>query len=184
MWWVVSEYLGKSIVEAWKTLIFSGFFFWSHEENGNSVISTPSIHISALFLPSLSLFGCLVADGWCWFVLREEYCWLVADGWFVLWEKYYWLVADKPSEQGILVLKNIWCLRNTCGAAHVDWWSVACWCDCRFQSSSLDRQRYQEPTVKIFVKTPILVLLCMIISGGLQYTTLAYSDPFFCLPWE
>jgi hypothetical protein len=21
-----------------------------------------------------SLFGWLVADGWCWFVLREEYC--------------------------------------------------------------------------------------------------------------
>jgi hypothetical protein len=32
-----------------------------------------------------SLFGWLVADGWCWFVLREEYS---------------WLMADKPSEQG------------------------------------------------------------------------------------
>jgi hypothetical protein len=40
-----------------------------------------------------------VADGWCWFVLREEYCWLVAGGWFVMREKYCWLVADKPSEQ-------------------------------------------------------------------------------------
>jgi hypothetical protein len=30
--------------------------------------------------PSYSLFGWLVADGWCWFVLREEYCWLVAGG--------------------------------------------------------------------------------------------------------
>jgi hypothetical protein len=41
------------------------------------------------------LFGWLVADGWCWFVLREEYCWLVADGWcwFVLREEYCWLVA-------------------------------------------------------------------------------------------
>jgi hypothetical protein len=48
---------------------------------------------------SFSLFGWLVADGWCWFVLREEYCWLVAGGWFVLREKYCWLVADKPSEQ-------------------------------------------------------------------------------------
>jgi hypothetical protein len=47
-----------------------------------------------------SLFGWLVADGWCWFVPREEYCWLVAGGWFVLREKYCWLVADKPSEQG------------------------------------------------------------------------------------
>jgi hypothetical protein len=27
-----------------------------------------------------SLFGWLVVDGWCWFVLREEYCWLVAGG--------------------------------------------------------------------------------------------------------
>jgi hypothetical protein len=33
-----------------------------------------------------------------WFVLREEYCWLVAGGWFVLREKYCWLVANKPSE--------------------------------------------------------------------------------------
>jgi hypothetical protein len=48
-----------------------------------------------------SLFGWLVADGWCWFVLRDEYCWLVASGWFVVREKYCWLVADKPSEQGV-----------------------------------------------------------------------------------
>jgi hypothetical protein len=27
-----------------------------------------------------SMFGWLVADGWYWFVLREEYCWLVVDG--------------------------------------------------------------------------------------------------------
>jgi hypothetical protein len=39
-------------------------------------------------LASASLFGWLVADGWCWFVLREEYCWLVAGGWFVVREKY------------------------------------------------------------------------------------------------
>jgi hypothetical protein len=47
-----------------------------------------------------SLFGWLVADGWCWFVLREKYCWLIAGGWFVLREKYRSLVPDKPSEQG------------------------------------------------------------------------------------
>jgi hypothetical protein len=41
-----------------------------------------------------------VADGWCWFDLREEYCWLVAGGWFVVREKYCWLVADKP-RQGV-----------------------------------------------------------------------------------
>jgi hypothetical protein len=51
--------------------------------------------------PTFSLFGWLVADGWCWFVLREEYCWLVAGGCFVAREKYCWLVADKPSEQGV-----------------------------------------------------------------------------------
>jgi hypothetical protein len=42
-----------------------------------------------------------VADGWCWFVLREKYCGLVADVWFVVREKYCWLVADKPNEQGV-----------------------------------------------------------------------------------
>jgi hypothetical protein len=51
------------------------------------------------FFAISSLFGWLVADGWCWFVLREKYCWLVAGGWFLLREKHCWLVADKPSEQ-------------------------------------------------------------------------------------
>jgi hypothetical protein len=54
------------------------------------------------FALKFSLFGWLVADGWCWFVLREEYCWLVAGVWFVPREKYCWLVADKPSEQAVL----------------------------------------------------------------------------------
>jgi hypothetical protein len=45
-----------------------------------------------------------VADGWCLFVLREEYCWLVAGGWFVLREKYCWLVAG-----GWFVLKEKYC---------------------------------------------------------------------------
>jgi hypothetical protein len=44
---------------------------------------------------SMSLFVWLVADGWCWFVLREKYCWLVAGGWFVMREKYCWLVAKR-----------------------------------------------------------------------------------------
>jgi hypothetical protein len=51
-----------------------------------------------------SLFVWLVAHGWCWFVLREKYCCLVADGCFVLREKYCWLVADKPNEQGEIML--------------------------------------------------------------------------------
>jgi hypothetical protein len=60
---------------------------------------------------TISLFGWLVPDGWCWFVLREEYCWLVAGGWFVLREKYCWLVADKPSEQAVCLLLAQ-CTRN------------------------------------------------------------------------
>jgi hypothetical protein len=55
--------------------------------------------LSGFARASLILSFWLVAGGWCWFVLREEYCWLVAGGWFVLREKYCWLVADKPSEQ-------------------------------------------------------------------------------------
>jgi hypothetical protein len=47
-----------------------------------------------------------VADGW--FVLREEYCWLIAGDWFVLREKYCWLVADKPSEQGAWLLAPLY----------------------------------------------------------------------------
>jgi hypothetical protein len=63
----------------------------------------PFIHY-ILQKPSFRLFGWLVADDWCWFVLREEYCWLVAGGLFVLREKYCWLMADKPSEQGVYIL--------------------------------------------------------------------------------
>jgi hypothetical protein len=36
------------------------------------------------YMFSTRVFVWLVADVWCWFVLREKYC---------------WLVADKPSEQ-------------------------------------------------------------------------------------
>jgi hypothetical protein len=46
----------------------------------------------------VGLFVWLVASCWCWFILREKYCCLVADGWFVMREKYCWLVADKPNE--------------------------------------------------------------------------------------
>jgi hypothetical protein len=53
-------------------------------------VSSTTNHV---LLTSDSLFGWLVADGWCWFVLREEYCWLVAGGWFVLREKYWWLIS-------------------------------------------------------------------------------------------
>jgi hypothetical protein len=59
----------------------------------NSILnSTPvgilSHQFYAAYLNSNSLFGWLVADGWCWFVLREEYCWLVAAG-------CWWLVRSE-----------------------------------------------------------------------------------------
>jgi hypothetical protein len=57
-----------------------------------------------------SLFIWLVVDDWCWFVLREKYCWLVDADWFVLRVKYCWLVADKPNEQGPLIPSKILCL--------------------------------------------------------------------------
>jgi hypothetical protein len=61
---------------------------------------TRALHSCTLLVQVInSLFVWLVADGWCWFVLREKYCWLIVSGWFVLREKYCWLVADKPSEQ-------------------------------------------------------------------------------------
>jgi hypothetical protein len=44
----------------------------------------PDLLILAALLYSSSLFGWLVDDGWCWFVLREEYCWLVAGGWWLI----------------------------------------------------------------------------------------------------
>jgi hypothetical protein len=62
--------------------------------------NTPKHHYGSNGVEWIGLFVWLVADGWCWFVLREKYCSLVADGWFVLREKYCWLVADKPYEQG------------------------------------------------------------------------------------
>jgi hypothetical protein len=58
--------------------------------------------VKKCFVASYSLFGWLVADGWCWFVLREEYCWLVAGGWFVLREKYCWLVLISQANRALL----------------------------------------------------------------------------------
>jgi hypothetical protein len=95
--------------------VLSLFFFCLHTHTQISVCFSPPLPCEKLVknndtnrhkmkpddtkIKNRSLFGWLVADGWCWSVLREEYCWLVAGGWFVVREKYCWLVADKPSEQ-------------------------------------------------------------------------------------
>jgi hypothetical protein len=41
-------------------------------------------HLGPLLKMTTSLFVWRVADGWCWFVLREKYCWLVAGGWWLV----------------------------------------------------------------------------------------------------
>jgi hypothetical protein len=46
--------------------------------------------------PTNILFVWLVADGWCRFVLRGKYCWLIAGGWFVLSRK-----STRTNEQGV-----------------------------------------------------------------------------------
>jgi hypothetical protein len=65
----------------------------SIKESRTDISLSRSIKLTTYPNSNNSLFGWLVADGRCWFVLREEYCWLVAAGWFVLREKYCWLVA-------------------------------------------------------------------------------------------
>jgi hypothetical protein len=58
-----------------------------------------------------------LAGGCCWFVLKEEYCWLVAGGWFILREEYCWLVTDKPSEQAVSFFSPSWCRSWPCASA-------------------------------------------------------------------
>jgi hypothetical protein len=40
-------------------------------------------------------------------VLLSDCWWLIAGGWFVVREKYCWLVADKPNEQAASLLPEI-----------------------------------------------------------------------------
>jgi hypothetical protein len=81
----------------WQQRSLVGLSFFRSNLLGSEYLNLRSSWATAQ-TPSRSLFVWLVADGRCWFVLREKYCWLVAGGWFVLREKYCWLVADKPSE--------------------------------------------------------------------------------------
>jgi hypothetical protein len=63
----------------------------SRWHDGFRVVSDKATHGKLSHLSptqSHGLFGWLVADGWCWFVLREEYCWLVLAG-------CWWLVCSE-----------------------------------------------------------------------------------------
>jgi hypothetical protein len=58
-------------------------------------------------------FGWLVADGWCWFVVREKYYWLVGGWWLVLnWcERKALLTGWEPaSRTRPLFLPNVACM--------------------------------------------------------------------------
>jgi hypothetical protein len=61
----------------------------SIKESRTDISLSRSIKLTTYPNSNNSLFGWLVADGWCWFVLREEYCWLVAAGccWLVRSER-------------------------------------------------------------------------------------------------
>jgi hypothetical protein len=60
----------------------------NHHARYRSPLSQEKTVKKKLLAGIFSLFGWLVADGWCWFVLREEYCWLVAAG-------CWWLVRSE-----------------------------------------------------------------------------------------
>jgi hypothetical protein len=96
-----------------KKIVFHfSFFFLSH-------VQLPLFfnrHVLQRCTGANVMFVWPVADVWCWFVLREKYCWLVADDWFVVREKYCWLVADKPNKQGDGVRV---CTPGTCSEARV-----------------------------------------------------------------
>jgi hypothetical protein len=56
--------------------------------------------------------------GWCWFVLKEEYCWLVAAGWFVLREVHVQLdLLCRACLAGLRPLKNGFGSGSSGGAA-------------------------------------------------------------------
>jgi hypothetical protein len=56
----VSFYVPLTDLQFLETALRRGF--WGHRTGANS------------------LFVWLVADDWCWFVLKEKYCWLVVYG--------------------------------------------------------------------------------------------------------
>jgi hypothetical protein len=56
--------------------------------NCNCHVTGAAAYFLVYLCGAFPAIGWLVVDGWCWFVLREKYCWLVVGGWFVLREKY------------------------------------------------------------------------------------------------
>jgi hypothetical protein len=72
--WVLKTALFVWLISHQPTVLFS--------QNKSATSNQP---IQYILSQNNILFGWLVADGWCWFVLREEYCWLVAAGcWWLI----------------------------------------------------------------------------------------------------
>jgi hypothetical protein len=92
--YIVNHYLVLNSLESEGSAETNGL-----DGRGATYLATTVVSISWCEATTSSPFGWLVAGGWCWFVLREEYCWLFAGGWFVVREKYCCLVADKPSDR-------------------------------------------------------------------------------------
>jgi hypothetical protein len=58
-------------------MIASPNYQWGNRQDGE--LSQKTTEITSLTRPVR------LAGGWCWFVLREEYCWLVAAGcWWLI----------------------------------------------------------------------------------------------------
>jgi hypothetical protein len=52
----------------------------------------------------ISMFVWLVADGWCWFVLREKYCWLIGCGNVPHLMRRDIKAGDRSTRQGVVKL--------------------------------------------------------------------------------
>jgi hypothetical protein len=68
------EGIGRILTSGGDKRVFAMFV------QGGGINKNFKLTTSATADPKTSLFVWLVADGWCWFVLREKYCWLVAGG--------------------------------------------------------------------------------------------------------
>ena len=103
----------QSLFRFWKHYSFARFFYKRHLDFGGNICRGKNQGLSKLvvivsfrnFTPKLFLIlhsvRLAAADGWCWFVVREKYCWLAVAGgwcWFGVREKYCWPVAAEQSD--------------------------------------------------------------------------------------
>jgi hypothetical protein len=97
-WWLIRQTNRVLLIHVWLLMprdaswsLFLGKapFFRNREKE-----TMQSCNCKHMYLFPLNLFVWLMADGWCWFVLREKYWLLVAD---LFWEKSiagWWLISQ------------------------------------------------------------------------------------------